>query len=204
MDFQVLEGKCGECDLCLKACQTGALEGPYKFNPKKCVSYLTQTREKIPYELREKMGINIYGCDACQLACPKNKGIKKPNHQEFLPRITKGYMDIEELLYISNREFKQKYGSMAGAWRGKNILKRNAIIALGNMRDRDNLKLLIPSLKDPSPMIREYVTWSILNIDFEYGRKVVEEQMKNEKEQSLRLEIKEQINYFLTRIDNNN
>ncbi len=75
--FQVLEGKCGECDLCLKACQTGALEGPYKFNPKKCVSYLTQTREKIPYELREKMGINIYGCDACQLACPKNKGIKK-------------------------------------------------------------------------------------------------------------------------------
>ena len=26
--------KCGDCDLCIRACPTGALEGPYKFNPK--------------------------------------------------------------------------------------------------------------------------------------------------------------------------
>ena len=38
-----------------------------------------------------------------------------------------------------------------------------------------------------------------LNIDFEYGKKVVDEQMKMEEDQSLRLEMKEQINYFLTR-----
>ena len=147
------------------------MEGPYKFNPKKCISYLTQTKEKIPYELRSKIGDKIYGCDTCQLVCPKNKDITIPKHKEFIPQNTKGYMNIEEILSISNRKFKQKYGSMAGAWRGRNILKRNGIIVLGNNKDVKNLKLLLPLLKDPNSMIREYTAWAILNIDYLHGRK---------------------------------
>lgn len=159
-----VDEKCGDCDLCIKACPTGALEKPYRLNPKKCISYLTQTKDNIPISFRERMGIKLYGCDTCQLVCPKNKDIVKFNHKEFIPEITKGYMDIEELLRISNREFKKKYGEMAGSWRGKTILKRNAIIALGNMKNEENLNLLINELKDPSPMIREYASWAIVNI----------------------------------------
>lgn len=156
--------KCGDCDLCLKACPTGALEGPYRFNPKKCISYLTQTKDNIPIELREKMGIKIYGCDTCQLVCPKNKNTKKSKHNEFIPEITKGSINIAELLSMSNREFKKKYGHMAGSWRGKNILKRNAIIALGNMKKKEYIPLLIPQLNDSNPMIREYAECAIVNI----------------------------------------
>ena len=159
-----VEDRCGDCDLCLKACPTKALEGPYRLNPKRCLSYITQTKNLIPLELREKMGIRIYGCDTCQKVCPKNKGIKVPNHQEFIPHITKGYMDIEELLRISNRQFKEKYGSMSGSWRGKTILKRNGIIALGNMKRKENIDLLKPLLDDSNPMIREYVQWAINRI----------------------------------------
>ena len=159
-----MENNCGDCNLCIKACPTGALEGEYKFNPKKCISYLTQTKENIPLDLRKKMGAKIYGCDTCQLVCPKNKGIKKPNHKEFSPEITSGYINIEELLMISNKEFKSKYGSMAGAWRGKNILRRNGIITLGNMKRVEHLNLLISQLKDPNDMIREYAQWAIVNI----------------------------------------
>lgn len=159
-----VEDKCGDCTLCLRACPTGALEGSGKFNPKKCISYLTQTKDNIPVEFREKMGMKIYGCDTCQLVCPKNKGVRKSSNEDFLPNITKGYMDLEELLHISNRQFRNKYGSMAGSWRGKNILKRNAIIALGNMKKEENIELLIPQLKDPNPMIREYAQWAIVNI----------------------------------------
>lgn len=159
-----VEEECGACRLCLDACPTGALEGPYKLNPKKCISYLTQTKDNIPIKLREKMGIKIYGCDTCQLVCPKNKGIKKSTNIEFIPEDTKGYINIEELLSISNREFKKKYGEMAGSWRGKTILKRNAIIALGNMKSMENVEILIKELQDPNFIIRKYAQWAIVNI----------------------------------------
>lgn len=158
-----VSNKCGDCDLCLRACPTGALEGQGKFNPKKCISYLTQTKDNIPNSLREKMGIKIYGCDTCQLVCPKNNGVKNSSHEEFIPE-AHGYINIEELLSMSNREFKKKYGSMAGSWRGKTILKRNAIIALGNMKKIENIHLLIPELRDSNPIIREYAEWAIVNI----------------------------------------
>jgi len=128
-----VESQCGDCNLCLRACPTGALEEPGQLNPKKCISYLTQTKNEIPTDLKKKMGIKIYGCDTCQLVCPKNKGVKKSDHEEFIPMITKGYMDLEELKVISNSQFKRKYGHMAGSWRGKNILKRNAKIIMDNV-----------------------------------------------------------------------
>ena len=156
--------ECGDCTLCIEACPTGALGEAYKVNPKKCISYLTQTKDEIPLYLRGKMGIRIYGCDTCQLVCPKNKDIKIPSHEEFTPKVTGGHMDLEELLLISNRQFKNKYGHMAGSWRGKSILKRNAIIALGNMKKEANIELLIKELKDPNPMIRKYASWAIVNI----------------------------------------
>lgn len=159
-----VEEKCGDCNLCIKACPTDALEEAYKLNPKKCISYLTQTKDDIPIEYRNKMGMKIYGCNTCQLVCPKNKEVKKSNHKEFIPKITKAYMDLEELLEISNRQFKKKYGHIAGSWRGKTILKRNAIIALGNRKQIENIELLIKELKDPNPMIRKYASWSIIMI----------------------------------------
>jgi epoxyqueuosine reductase len=202
-DEKSIEEKCEDCNLCLKACPTGALEEYYRFNPKKCISYLTQTKEKIPYELRQRMGTKIYGCDTCQLVCPKNKDVSKSRHIEFIPTNNKGYMDLEELLQISNREFKEKYGSMAGSWRGKTILKRNAIIALGNMRNKENLPLLINLLKDANPMIREYTAWAILNIDKDYGKTIIEEAMYVEKEEEVKKEMECLLKYFFTNLSNN-
>lgn len=155
------EDNCEECNLCIKACPTNALDGKYGMNPKRCISYLTQTKENLPEELMEMMGINIYGCDTCQLVCPKNKGIKKSFHKEFIPEWTKGIIDIEELLNMSNRQFKDKYGSMAGSWRGKNILKRNGIIAIGNMKDSKNIDLLIDEKKKDNPLLNPYIDWAI-------------------------------------------
>lgn len=159
-----LEDDCGDCDLCIKACPTGALIGPYQLNPKKCISYLTQTKDNIPEELLEKMATKIYGCDTCQLVCPKNKDVKKSIHREFVPELTNGIIDIEELLTMSNRQFKEKYASMAGSWRGKNILKRNAIIALGNMKDKKNMELLIEEKNKDNQMLNPYIKWALNKI----------------------------------------
>lgn len=82
----------------------------------------------------------------------------------FIPELTKGTIDLKELLTMSNRQFKDKYGSMAGSWRGKNILKRNAIIALGNMKNRDYLDFLIEESKKDNEMLKPYIKWALNNI----------------------------------------
>lgn len=161
---RIIEEDCKDCTLCIQACPTNALESPYRLNPIKCISYLTQTKDIIPEEFRHKMGMKIYGCDTCQLVCPKNKEIKKSHHSEFIPLQTRGIVDIEELLNMSNRQFKEKYGHMAGSWRGKNVLKRNAIIALGNMKNKKNLPLLKKELKKGNEFLREYILWAINKI----------------------------------------
>ncbi|HLR21524.1 MAG TPA: tRNA epoxyqueuosine(34) reductase QueG [Tissierellaceae bacterium] len=159
------EEECGDCTLCLRACPTGALESKYHINSNKCISYLTQTKEIIPEELRHKMGNRIYGCDTCQEVCPKNKGIKYSKNKEFIPQKTKGIIDIKELLSMSNREFREKYGDMAGSWRGKNTLKRNAIITLGNMKSKENLEFLYEEEKKDIKSLNEYIKWSINKIN---------------------------------------
>ena len=161
IEERVVEDECGDCNLCVKACPANSLDGKNSMNPKRCISYLTQTKEIIPEELMEKMGIRIYGCDTCQLICPKNKGVKKSTHREFIPELTKGIIEIEELLNMTNRQFKEKYGSMAGSWRGKNILKRNSIIALGNMKDKNNIDLLVEEKKKNIPLLNPYIDWAI-------------------------------------------
>lgn len=158
-----LESKCGDCDLCIRACPTNALEA-YKLNPKKCISYLTQTKDIIPIEYRRKMGTKIYGCDTCQLVCPKNKGVRLSSHDEFVPYITKGKIDIAELFNMSNREFKNKYGPMAGSWRGKNVLIRNSIIVIANMKKEENAYLLNNIRGKNNPFMISYVDWAWENI----------------------------------------
>jgi epoxyqueuosine reductase len=62
------------CRKCIEACPTGALSGPYRMDPLKCIARLTYSANGLaPEFLRDKMGKWLYGCDQCQNACPMNK-----------------------------------------------------------------------------------------------------------------------------------
>jgi len=64
---------CGACDLCIKACPTGALKAG-ALDPALCISYwTTQSKEKLPPQIAAKTEGYAYGCDLCQEACPLNK-----------------------------------------------------------------------------------------------------------------------------------
>lgn len=69
-----LENRCGNCNRCLDACPTKALEAPFRLNSERCLSYLTieYRGETLPVE-GKKTGNKIYGCDECQKACPWNR-----------------------------------------------------------------------------------------------------------------------------------
>ncbi len=197
-----VERKCGECDICIRSCPVGAIKPNHELDATKCISYLTQTKREIPYNLREKMGDKIYGCDTCQLVCPKNEKIikntkencNKEDNEDNKDLIS--YIEIEELFNMSNREFKDKYGDIAFSWRGKNVIKRNGIIILGNKKDKTNIPLLLRGLKDESVMIRKYSAWSLLKIDKVEGIKILEQHIEHELDKSVIEEIEKLRKYF--------
>ena len=117
---------CIKCNKCVKYCPGNALEGNYKMNPKKCLSYITQKKEELTLEEKDKMKKNklIFGCDICQIVCPHNKDICESNIEEFTTDLITN-LDEEEISSISNKEFKRRYKNRAFSWRGRNIIKRN-------------------------------------------------------------------------------
>lgn len=158
---KILDKQCGDCNLCIQACPTGALEEPYKLNPHKCISHLSQIKD-VPLDLRSKMQNKIYGCDTCQNVCPKNKGVIKPNHPEFIPHMSEGLIDIEELFKMSKNDFNNKYGHMAGSWRGHNNLRKNGIINLVNSKDKSNRQIIKHLQDSESKILKEYIDWALI------------------------------------------
>lgn len=174
-----LQGGCGECDRCLRACPTGALEEPYRLNAYRCVSYLTQVPGFIPRELRQAMGRQIYGCDICQQVCPHNLRAEPDNHEP----------DLERFLTLSNREFRDSFGKTTAGWRGKKVLQRNAVIALGNSGSPEALPALTRAVEDPRPEIRGHAAWALGQIGGPEAKAVLEKALAKE----LRPEVKSEI-----------
>lgn len=126
-----LDKTCCKCNKCVKYCPGNALEGNYKMDPKKCLSYLTQKKEELSKDEKEKIKNNkmVFGCDICQDVCPHNKNIEKTSIEDFKISLL-GKLDEEEIEEISNKEFKRRYGNRAFSWRGRKIIKRNMDIIL--------------------------------------------------------------------------
>jgi epoxyqueuosine reductase len=124
---------CGECRLCIEACPTGALEAPYRLDARKCVSYLTvESRGSIPEELRGSCGKRLFGCDACQDACPRNRGTPASGEKSFQPRLGMNPVDLAELTALDEAGFRRRFLDTP-IWRIKHAgLLRNAAAAAEN------------------------------------------------------------------------
>lgn len=154
--------QCGECTRCIDFCPPSALLGDGHLNAQRCLSFQTQTKGMMPAEFRPMIRNVIYGCDICQLVCPFNKGKDTHFHPDMEPDPEAVSPELVPLLDISNKQFKEKFGALAGAWRGKKPLQRNAIIALANMRDRSAVPKLLEVIdKDPRPVIRGTAAWAV-------------------------------------------
>lgn len=169
---------CGSCTACLDACPTGALTEPGRLNSQACLAYLTQTKGFLPEEYRDKLGGYLYGFEICQAVCPYNREKNFTHHPEFVPEPENAKPLLKPLLQMSNREFRERFGTMAGSWRGKKPIQRNAIIALGRYRDRTAVPDLARLLEtDIRPVIRGTAAWALGRI----GGKEAEEALQRTK-----------------------
>jgi epoxyqueuosine reductase len=151
---------------CVAACPTRALQGGGRLDPRKCISYLSYYGEGLtPPELREPMGLYLYGCDRCQNVCPRNTAwmteVKPLN-----PRVaakTSGF-DLAHLLHMDRDYFFQKiwphmfYMSADDLWRWQ----MNAARAMGNSLNPDYVPHLNRALKEnPDERVRSMCAWAL-------------------------------------------
>jgi epoxyqueuosine reductase len=124
---------------CIAACPTRALKSPCVIDPRKCISYLSYYGEGItPMDLREPMGMFVYGCDRCQNVCPRNSAWmaqELPVNRNVEARAAD--FELTALLHMDIEYFKSRiwphmfYMSADDLWRWK----MNVARVMGNSLD---------------------------------------------------------------------
>lgn len=156
---------CKDCKLCIKSCPGEAIESPYRLNANRCISGILQSKGIMPDENKTRIGNRIYGCDECQNVCPYNAELEYSPVSSFIPTTLPENPDLIKLLNLTNKEFKEIYGNNASAWRGARVLKRNALIVLGNLEDPEAIPYIRPFLKDERDDLRDAAQWTLSKLE---------------------------------------
>ncbi len=187
---------CLGCNLCIESCPTSAIEGPYEFNANKCLSNILQQKADIREDILPIIDKRIYGCDVCQNVCPHNINIKEMTTNAFIPDELPHRVDLIPLLKLSNKEYNSLFKENASGWRGKKILQRNAIIALGNYKDESAIPYLLPLLKDERPDIRKITIWALYNINPKIAVEAISKIKDSEKDENVLNMINQYLNNY--------
>lgn len=191
-----VDDSCGECTKCLDACPTGALIQGGQLNAQRCIAFLTQTKDYLPDEFRTKIGNRVYGCDTCQVVCPKNQKIDFHIHPETEPEPEIAKPKLQPMLRISNREFKETFGHISGSWRGKKPLQRNALMGLAHYKDATAVEEMIQVMEnDPRPVIRGTAAWSLGKIGTDDGYAAIERALEIEQDEQVRFEMQKGLDF---------
>jgi len=142
-DQHILLDSCKTCRKCLDACPTNAITET-GYTKEACISFFNQEKTTLS-DQQIHANYQLFGCDICQLACPKNIGKGKIIHPEF-ELSGKEQVRIHDLFHLSQKAFNQKYQNMAYLWKGKTILMRNAAAVLYRQNNQDYLKEISDSL----------------------------------------------------------
>ncbi|MET0500730.1 MAG: tRNA epoxyqueuosine(34) reductase QueG [Candidatus Binatia bacterium] len=185
-----IRDRCGKCDLCLKACPTGAFAGPYVLDARRCISYLTiELKGFIPRHLRPLIGNHVFGCDICQEICPYNVKARPTTESAYAPRDGLYAPDLIPFLSLDENEFRGRFkGSPILRAKRKGFL-RNVAVALGNTKSVEALPALTLALQDEEALVRGHVAWAIGRIGTRAGIRALEGRWPIESDAAVRSEI---------------
>lgn len=155
---------CDDCKKCIDACPTGAIIRPYVIDRRRCIQALTNWYDIIPADIAQVWENRLYGCTICQDVCPVNKDVKPQD-----PRTELGYvgssLPLLEILKMEEAEYRTRYANnqITASWINFPAIKRNAIIALGHIKDKTTLPLLKKLVKEGDEIIAKTAEWAIKN-----------------------------------------
>jgi epoxyqueuosine reductase len=158
---------CGACHRCLDGCPTGAIVAPGVVDASRCLAWLVQRAGIFPREFRVALGDRIYGCDDCQEVCPPNRRPRPVPAAEGGGTADSSTLEatvgLLEMLAASDEELLERHGRWYIAGRSARWLRRNALIALGNVgdgRDAAVADAIRGALLADDPMVRAPAVWA--------------------------------------------
>ncbi|MEA2658562.1 MAG: epoxyqueuosine reductase [Candidatus Binatota bacterium] len=194
-----LRDRCGKCDLCLKACPTGAFVGPYVLDARRCISYLTiELKGFIPRHLRPLIGDHIFGCDICQEVCPYNVKAEPTTDQAYQPKTGLHAPQLIPLLSLDQEAFRIRFHGSPILRAKRRGLLRNVAVALGNIQSPEALPALIGALDDDEALVRGHVAWALGRIGGAQAAAALQRRLVTEQDGEVIGEIKEALAEFAT------
>jgi epoxyqueuosine reductase len=166
-----MPGGCGGCARCLEACPTGALVQPLVLNAGRCLSTWTiEHRGRAPAAERELQGGRIFGCDACQQACPwNNEAARRAASSDLWPAVSAAYtplpehaaLSLADLVTLDSDGFRRCFRDTP-LWRAHpEGMRRNALVVAANTGRIDLLEVVRAAAQDdPDPEVRAVAAWA--------------------------------------------
>ena len=189
-----IRDRCGRCDLCLKACPTGAFVGPYVLDARRCISYLTiELKDWMPRSLRPLVGNHVFGCDICQEVCPYNVKALPTAEIAFQPRSGLHAPELIAFLSLSEAEFRQRFRASPILRAKRRGFLRNVAVALGNLKALDAVPALIRSLDDEESVVRGHVAWALGQIGAQTALDPLHRRLRAENDADVQEELREAI-----------
>ncbi|UCD06392.1 MAG: tRNA epoxyqueuosine(34) reductase QueG [candidate division WOR-3 bacterium] len=155
-------GNCGDCSICVEMCPTHAIIEPYIIDRRRCIQALTNWYGVLPDDIARVWSNRLYGCTDCQDSCPANRAVEaQPVRAEV------GYVgpsaSLREILSMSEKEYRRKYArnQMTARWINFQAIRRNALVALGNIRSHGTMPLLEKYARDNDPILAKSARWAM-------------------------------------------
>lgn len=119
---------CGNCNKCVEACPTGALQKEGSVDCTRCLSCLLIENhdQELPQWVSEVIGDRVVGCDECQLCCPHNAHAIATTVGDFAPTDAVMTLTRERINTMTSGDFKRTFAHSAIARVRSKGLRRNA------------------------------------------------------------------------------
>lgn len=152
--------QCGDCRACLDACPNGALVEPYVLDARRCNGWATvECRSSLDGDALDVDGC-VFGCDVCQAVCPFNR--QTPEGLATLTaRRPPADADLLTILHWSAEEWDAATAGTAVRRATREMLLRNACLAVGRRGRRDALPRLVELASRAEPLVAQAARWAL-------------------------------------------
>jgi len=156
------------CHKCIEACPTKALSGKLLMDMGKCICRVQfDGEDALDDELKEQMGIWLYGCDACQDVCPENQNKFKETNEYPLLKEFEELMKPESILCMDEETYKNIlnprfwYAGEESLW----LWKCNALRVMINSGDSKYHAIIKQTTNNPDKRLSGMAKWGCKKLE---------------------------------------